>query len=96
MGDAEKALAERVGCSRGAVSADYHWKPSNCSKAASELRAIWVLGNAEYLSKAARRTAIKTDREAASASVRIGFEPRSSLRASFFGRSFPRARPDDP
>ncbi|HEX3484875.1 MAG TPA: methionine--tRNA ligase [Micropepsaceae bacterium] len=40
-------------------------------KGAAELRAIWVLGN-EYLTKAAPWTAIKTDRERAAASVRMG------------------------
>lgn len=40
-------------------------------KAAGELRAIWVLGN-EYLTKAAPWTAIKTDRDRAAASVRMG------------------------
>jgi methionyl-tRNA synthetase len=40
-------------------------------KAAAELRAIWVLGN-EYLTKAAPWTAIKTDRDRAAASVRMG------------------------
>src|SRR5262249_17758674 len=36
-----------------------------------ELRAMWVLGN-EYLTKAAPWTTIKTDRNAAAASVRMG------------------------
>jgi methionyl-tRNA synthetase len=40
-------------------------------KALGELRAIWVLGN-EYLTKAAPWTTIKTDRERAAASVRMG------------------------
>jgi methionyl-tRNA synthetase len=40
-------------------------------KSTAELRAIWVLGN-EYLTRAAPWTAIKTDRERASASVRMG------------------------
>ncbi len=40
-------------------------------KAAGELRAIWVLGN-EYLTKAAPWTAIKTDRDRAAVSVRMG------------------------
>jgi methionyl-tRNA synthetase len=40
-------------------------------KSAGELRAIWVLGN-EYLTKAAPWTAIKTDRDRAAASVRMG------------------------
>jgi len=40
-------------------------------KSASELRAIWVLGN-EYLTKAAPWTAIKTDPARAAAAVRMG------------------------
>jgi methionyl-tRNA synthetase len=40
-------------------------------KALSELRAIWVLGN-EYLTRAAPWTAIKTDKNRAAASVRMG------------------------
>src|SRR5262249_31644523 len=40
-------------------------------KALGELRAIWVLGN-EYLTVAAPWTAIKTDRDRAAASVRMG------------------------
>jgi methionyl-tRNA synthetase len=40
-------------------------------KSVAELRAIWVLGN-EYLTKAAPWTAIKTDRNRAAVSVRMG------------------------
>jgi methionyl-tRNA synthetase len=40
-------------------------------KAAAELRAIWVAGN-EYLTRAAPWTTIKTDRNRAAASVRLG------------------------
>ena len=40
-------------------------------KALAELRAIWVLGN-EYLTKAAPWTTIKTDRDRAAESVRMG------------------------
>jgi len=40
-------------------------------RAMESLRAIWVLGN-EYLTKAAPWTAIKTDRDRAAASVRMG------------------------
>ena len=40
-------------------------------KALGELRAIWVLGN-EYLTRAAPWTTIKTDRDRAAASVRMG------------------------
>jgi methionyl-tRNA synthetase len=40
-------------------------------KSVAELRAIWVLGN-EYLTKAAPWTTIKTDRNRAAASVRMG------------------------
>jgi len=40
-------------------------------KAAAELRAIWVAGN-EYLTHAAPWTTIKTDRDRAAASVRLG------------------------
>src|SRR5262249_17497458 len=40
-------------------------------KALGELRAMWVFGN-EYLTKASPWTTIKTDRDAAAASVRMG------------------------
>jgi len=48
-----------------------HMEAMELRKALGELRAIWVLGN-EYLTRAAPWTAIKTDRDRAAASVRMG------------------------
>jgi methionyl-tRNA synthetase len=48
-----------------------HMENMEFRKALGELRAIWVLGN-EYLTKAAPWTTIKTDRDRAAASVRMG------------------------
>jgi len=48
-----------------------HFEAIEFRKAAAELRAIWVAGN-EYLTRAAPWTAIKTDRNRAAASVRLG------------------------
>jgi methionyl-tRNA synthetase len=48
-----------------------HMEAMEFRKALGELRAIWVLGN-EYLTRAAPWTTIKTDRERAAASVRMG------------------------
>jgi methionyl-tRNA synthetase len=61
IGELDKRVAQYTG----------HMEERECRKAAGELRAIWVLGN-EYLTKAAPWTAIKTDRERAAASVRMG------------------------
>jgi methionyl-tRNA synthetase len=48
-----------------------HMAEMEFRKALSELRAIWVSGN-EYLTRAAPWTTIKTDRDRAAASVRMG------------------------
>src|SRR5262245_60678302 len=48
-----------------------HMEEMEFRKALGELRAIWVSGN-EYLTKAAPWTTIKTDRDRAAASVRLG------------------------
>ena len=48
-----------------------HMEEMEFRKALGELRHIWVLGN-EYLTKAAPWTTIKTDRDRAAASVRMG------------------------
>jgi methionyl-tRNA synthetase len=48
-----------------------HMEHMEFRKALGQLRAIWVLGN-EYVTKAAPWTTIKTDRDRAAASVRMG------------------------
>lgn len=48
-----------------------HLEATEFRKALGELRHIWVLGN-EYLTRAAPWTTIKTDRDRAAASVRMG------------------------
>jgi methionyl-tRNA synthetase len=48
-----------------------HMEDLEFRKALGQLRAIWVLGN-EYVTKAAPWTTIKTDRDRAAASVRMG------------------------
>ena len=63
-------------------------------KALGELRAIWVAGN-EYLTRAAPWTTIKTDRDRAAASVRMGLNL-----VHLFGHLswpvIPERRPDHP
>ncbi len=68
-GPEEAALAAELD-RRIAAYTDY-MEAMEFRKSTAELRAIWVLGN-EYLTKAAPWTAIKTDRDRAAVSVRMG------------------------
>jgi methionyl-tRNA synthetase len=68
-GEEEAALAAELD-RRIAQYAEY-MEAMEFRKSVAELRSIWVLGN-EYLTKAAPWTSIKTDRDRAAASVRMG------------------------
>src|SRR6185312_4050301 len=68
-GEDEAALA--AGLDRRIAQYTEYMEAMEFRKAVAELRAIWVLGN-EYLTKAAPWTTIKTDRDRAAASVRMG------------------------
>ncbi len=67
-GDAEQALVDTL-TTRIKTYGD-HMDAMEVRKSAAELRAIWVAGN-EYLQAAAPWSAIKTDPEAAAASIRL-------------------------
>ncbi len=68
-GPAEQALIAQLDTSIAQYT--NYMEQMEFRKALGELRAIWVLGN-EYLTAAAPWTAIKTDRDRAAASVRMG------------------------
>ena len=68
-GEEEKALIAEL--DRRVAQYTEHMEEMEFRKALGELRAIWVSGN-EYLTRAAPWTAIKTDKDRAAASVRMG------------------------
>src|SRR6185503_3218430 len=68
-GEEEKALIADL--DRRVAQYTEHMEEMEFRKALGELRAIWVSGN-EYLTRAAPWTTIKTDRDRAAASVRMG------------------------
>jgi methionyl-tRNA synthetase len=68
-GEDEAALASEV--DRRLSQYTEYMEAMEFRKSVAELRAIWVLGN-EYLTKAAPWTTIKTNRDQAAASVRMG------------------------
>ena len=68
-GDLEQRLQSDVAAKLAEL--DEHMTAIDFRKATQALRALWVLGN-QYLTEAAPWTAIKTDRDRAAVSVRIG------------------------
>ncbi len=68
-GPLEAELTENLDKALTAYAA--HWEALEIRKAASELRAIWSLGN-DYLQRAAPWSSFKTDPAAAAQTVRVG------------------------